>query len=410
MKRILTLCLALSLMLPLSAFGAEEQHTFTDVSPDDWFAPYVEVCVEEGLMLGTGEGKFSPYQDLTLAQVIVLAARLYSQTAEEEIPVLPLDEPLSPEDDLAQLWSFFVDADMDAASLAGLDPSEITAALEAREQAAISDFLDQLATDPSPYWYLNELYYLQEHYQVEMRKLLHQLKWQDGTAADTPATREQFGGLLGPLTPFPTVTRIPEGEAASSNQGVWFLVATGVMEGTGNGYELKKNLTRAECATMLARMMRPELRKTLPVEHRETSELCSIQVSHGSFGFVDTEYLLDLENRILWSFSADPWENEEERDPEGENQGFQTSEPLDPEALEEFQASSALQDALTWSSIYIGNAADGHQWRIVFTFSDGTTRELIGSNAYPESWDLLYDALIKLTGKNILEVRKDWWL
>ena len=33
-----------------------EETGFVDVSAGDWFAPYVEVCVEEGLMAGTGEG------------------------------------------------------------------------------------------------------------------------------------------------------------------------------------------------------------------------------------------------------------------------------------------------------------------------------------------------------------------
>lgn len=402
MKRILTLCLALSLMLPLSAFGTEEQSTFTDVSPDDWFAPYVEVCVEEGLMLGTGEGKFSPYQNLTLAQVIVLAARLYSQTADEEIPVLPLDEPLSPEDDLAQLWPFFVDADVDTASLSGLDSSEITAALEAKEQAAISDFLDQLATDPSPYWYLNEVYYLLDIYPLEISKLLYRLKGKEGTAADTPARRGNFGELLGQLTPSPIAIRIPEEGSVIDSQGARILIMTGVMEGTGNGYELEKNLTRAECATMLARMMRPELRKTLPVEPRQPEELVQLNILHGSFGQIESQYILSFEENTLNCHYSDRSQDAED---------WEENVSLDGEAIEDFLQSQAVAAMLEWGPIYYNlSAFDGHQWGIVLTFSDGTTRELVGSNAYPESWDLLYDALIKLTGKNILEVRKDWWL
>lgn len=60
-----------------SSLGAEGT-TFVDVSPEDWFAPYVDVCVEAGLMKGTGEGKFSPSQVLSGYECAVLALRLHN--------------------------------------------------------------------------------------------------------------------------------------------------------------------------------------------------------------------------------------------------------------------------------------------------------------------------------------------
>lgn len=51
---------------------------FVDVDAADWFAPYVDVCVEAGLMNGVGEGRFDPQGTVTLAQAVTLAARIYN--------------------------------------------------------------------------------------------------------------------------------------------------------------------------------------------------------------------------------------------------------------------------------------------------------------------------------------------
>lgn len=81
MKR--TLCVILSAVislccLPCPVLGAETAPTadFADVQDTDWFAPYVKVCVAEGLMQGTGEGQFSPGKYLTAAECLLLAVRL----------------------------------------------------------------------------------------------------------------------------------------------------------------------------------------------------------------------------------------------------------------------------------------------------------------------------------------------
>lgn len=50
---------------------------FSDVPADSWYAPYVDVCVEEGLMEGTGRGLFEPERALTDLECLVLALRLY---------------------------------------------------------------------------------------------------------------------------------------------------------------------------------------------------------------------------------------------------------------------------------------------------------------------------------------------
>lgn len=94
-KRFLPALLALALALPCPA-GAAEGTGFSDVSPDDWFAPYVEVCVEAGLMNGVGDGRFAPEGELTLTEAFVLTARLHARNAGQELP--HYDLPTDPND------------------------------------------------------------------------------------------------------------------------------------------------------------------------------------------------------------------------------------------------------------------------------------------------------------------------
>ena len=58
------------------SLGAEGT-TFVDIAPSDWFAPYVQVCAEEGLMKGVGGGRFDPQGTVTMAEAATIAARLH---------------------------------------------------------------------------------------------------------------------------------------------------------------------------------------------------------------------------------------------------------------------------------------------------------------------------------------------
>lgn len=80
MKRTLSLLLAFVLALGClsPALAAEgETATFSDVSPEAWYAQAVELCAEKGIMVGTGEGVFSPDETLSFNQCVTLALRLY---------------------------------------------------------------------------------------------------------------------------------------------------------------------------------------------------------------------------------------------------------------------------------------------------------------------------------------------
>lgn len=74
--RVLPLLLVLALTLS-PALAAQPDTGFSDVAEDDWFAPYVQVCVEGGLMQGVGDGQFAPGETLSSKESAVLALRLY---------------------------------------------------------------------------------------------------------------------------------------------------------------------------------------------------------------------------------------------------------------------------------------------------------------------------------------------
>ena len=76
-KRFFWAALAVALCLPSPARA--EGTGFSDVSGEEWFAPYVEVCAREGLLNGVGDGRFEPQGQVTMGQVLVMAARVLWQ-------------------------------------------------------------------------------------------------------------------------------------------------------------------------------------------------------------------------------------------------------------------------------------------------------------------------------------------
>lgn len=93
-KRPLCLLLALALTLPLPALAAQADPMapFFDLDPDrspderPWYDyESIRICVEQGLMQGTDAG-FQPAKPITLAEVAVLCARIYSRQTGTPIP------------------------------------------------------------------------------------------------------------------------------------------------------------------------------------------------------------------------------------------------------------------------------------------------------------------------------------
>lgn len=58
--------------------------TFSDVGPRDWFAVWVDLAYNLGLMEGVGEGRFAPDQTLTVGEAVKLAAYLESKAIDDD--------------------------------------------------------------------------------------------------------------------------------------------------------------------------------------------------------------------------------------------------------------------------------------------------------------------------------------
>ena len=66
--------------------GEQTDPSFTDVPDGAWYAQYVEKAVQAGLMEGTGNGRFSPDDTLSISQVIALCVRLHAQYNGNTVP------------------------------------------------------------------------------------------------------------------------------------------------------------------------------------------------------------------------------------------------------------------------------------------------------------------------------------
>lgn len=125
-----------------------------------------------------------------------------------------------------------------------------------------------------------------------------------------------------------------------------------------------------------------------------------MEVLHGSFGRTECRYTIDFEEKSFAGWYSGYFRGEEERE---------ETATLTGEAVEAFRRSPAAEDLLGWGEVYYNmNVMDGHQWGVTLTFSNGETREICGSNAYPDGWDLVCDALLTLTGQNIMGIRNNW--
>ena len=87
-SRLTAACLCLFILLPTAAsasgldlFTKKNTYTsgqFSDVSASAWYAESVQTCYELGLMSGYEDGTFRPGGNITLAECIVIAARVHN--------------------------------------------------------------------------------------------------------------------------------------------------------------------------------------------------------------------------------------------------------------------------------------------------------------------------------------------
>lgn len=138
----LTLCAALSLS-PALAAGVEEKFPavnrydgFADVKESDWFYSNVKVCGETGLMVGTGAG-FAPGRAMQVSECASIAARVLETISGDPIPA-PVPNPYIP------WYQHHVDYLLAAATAAG-DQTSVTVLSDPTATATRADFFRFLA-------------------------------------------------------------------------------------------------------------------------------------------------------------------------------------------------------------------------------------------------------------------------
>lgn len=72
----------LSRMAGVDIAEYEGESEFTDVSGDDWFAPYVVWAAEQGLVQGDGNGTFRPNSPISRQELVTILARFAGAEAE----------------------------------------------------------------------------------------------------------------------------------------------------------------------------------------------------------------------------------------------------------------------------------------------------------------------------------------
>jgi len=296
---------------------------FIDVPAGSWFEEGVNTCAEKGIMVGTGEGAFSPDTPLTDAECLTLALRLYDlqrggdgtfPTAPEGAGYMTLTladgtvfEGYGTASSPFYMWSWRNGNWGVCVTPKGDTPEEQEAWGNAHEGAAVftiegasySGTVDcwiptgwTLMFQPDPEedagesvfrsavlsgipapgaWWRDAVYAahqwgLVDHNTAPGISGLASWFLEEGR----PTSREGFAEALfdaaGELEKLYTVDWLPDLERSEYNESIFKLYEAGILGGvddvgTFNPYG---SLTRAECATMVARVLDPSLRLKEP--------------------------------------------------------------------------------------------------------------------------------------------------
>lgn len=309
---VMTLGLLPCLATEVSPAPAEGGYTlspdtgFVDVKADDWFAPYVDVCVQAGLMEGVGDGRFAPGKALSQRECAILALRLHQMgqggggvfdpaPADWNYAVLTLadgtaisqgylggetsgmDLHWTPIDRYAHsALGFYLNTEEDKAWGLELDFQPVTlrvsgaayaGALHLTAQRDTLYFLPDEGVDDSPLhdgipfqagtgWWRDAWYYA---WQNKLGELL---------GGDVDAPRWSFAYKIEKVTDLSAINdiaddAIPDLDPRSViDQGALRLYRAGILNGVDaqGTFAGSRTLTRAEAAAMLARVLKPELR------------------------------------------------------------------------------------------------------------------------------------------------------
>lgn len=333
---VLPLLLVLVLVLSLSpALAAEPDTGFSDVPSDAWYAQGVALCAEKGLMVGTGEGAFSPDATLTDQECAVLALRLYDllhggdsvlEKAPEDwgyatftfpdgktvqsyiadhsvwqwvrfnrVDMGHLSFDLETEEE--QAWGLAMDYQRAVFAMNGVDcPGELHlngSNLLYFEPGpdAWEDFQhlrDSLYPTPGA-WYRDAWYYADQH---GLRDLTYCGSYRSAFA-------DAIFAVTGELEPINDIFALPD----TAEHSVLSLCRAGVLTGTDEygTFDGSDTLTRAQAATILARVLHPELRQqytALPLETYEDYTLTYLYDTEDTYPILG-ERVVAVDRRVL---------------------------------------------------------------------------------------------------------------
>lgn len=210
-KRMAAVLLAAALTIPCWNLGAKA--AFSDVPSNAWYAQDVAAAEKYGILQGTGNGRFSPDGNLTLAQAITMAARTYAYERGETIPKTG-----------GSTW--------------------------------YSDFL-QYASDKG-ICAIGEFGAAYDNFcnRLTMAKLFARV------VPESTATQRN------------DVTTLPDVQSASENQAVFTLYQLGILTGSDKygTFHPYQYIKRSETAAILNRVLDPDTRKSFILEEAPTVE------------------------------------------------------------------------------------------------------------------------------------------
>lgn len=210
-KRMAAVLLAAALTIPCWNLGAKA--AFSDVPSNAWYAQDVAAAERFGILQGTGNGRFSPDGNLTLAQAITMAARTYAYERGETIPKTG-----------GSTW--------------------------------YSDFL-QYASDKG-ICAIGEFGAAYDNFcnRLTMAKLFARV------VPESTATQRN------------DVTSLPDVQSASENQAVFTLYQLGILTGSDKygTFHPYQYIKRSETAAILNRVLDPDMRKSFTLEKAPTVE------------------------------------------------------------------------------------------------------------------------------------------
>ena len=185
---------------------------FTDVSGQDWYDRWVNLAYSAGMMEGTGEGRFDPQKELTVAETLRLAACLESRAIQDDFHLQSVS---------GALWYS-----------SSVTYCEAVGIISYGEYA--KDDLNRPIT------------------RAEMARIFSR----------TTAVRS-MENINSPERVRMSVPDVKTGDYAA--EAIYGLFAKGVFTGRDSACSFypTENLTRAEAATMIVRIIRPEHRITL---------------------------------------------------------------------------------------------------------------------------------------------------